>query len=324
MNSDVAAPLFIVGMPRSGTTLLASMLNASPDLAVTPETDYFPNFWRSCERSRCMDTPGRRGRFIHRWLNSPEAQRLGLGVEETLGLEAKLIARAAGHAEILGSTLQLYADRRGKRRWGEKTPAHVFHVQTIQRLFPNSMVIQIVRDPRDILLSLERVPFASGNLIRYMRLWKSAVNTAPLNSQRYRVVRYEDILAAPEATLRGLSSFVEIEYSTAMVHPDQSEDRMVDAVAEPWKSKAVKPLDPNNRDKWRQQMAQRDRRLVSNLAGHEITRFGYDPDKQDPTWNDGIYQTWRRTEDAGLMVMRLLRRGIGWLQRMILSGGGRL
>lgn len=310
-----AGPVFVVGMPRSGTTLLASMLDGSPDLAMSPETDYFPNFWRPCQRQGCLDTPAGRRHFVARWLDSAEAARLRLSAPAMDRLRDALSGRPVGHRQILEATLRSYAAERGKPLWGEKTPDHVLYLERIQQLFPESRVVQIVRDPRDVARSLDKVPWRRGNLVHHVEKWRRCVGARPVDPARYRRVRYEDLLRDPEPVIRYLAEFLEIHFDPAMLHPEQRQERIFDSDNEPWKSKARRPLDPANAGKWRDAMTDRDRGLVSALAGPELRELGYDLDAGVGTATTRLYIWWRRVENGILLLAHYGRRGAARLGR---------
>lgn len=310
-------PVFVVGMPRSGTTLLASILDGSPDLAMSPETDYFPNFWRPCQRRGCLETPDGRRRFVARWLGSPEAARLQLSSTALDELRGALAAHPVDHRQILAATLERYAAERGKPAWGEKTPDHVLYLENIQRLFPESKVVQIIRDPRDVGRSLERVPWHRGNLVHHVEKWRRCVLATPGDPARYRRIRYEDLLSDPERVIQNLARFLGIRYDPAMLHPERGRERVFDARDEPWKRKARRPLDPANAGKWRQAMSDPDRGLVSALAGSELQELGYDLDAGMRTGRTRVYIWRRRLENWILLLAHYGRRGVARLGRIV-------
>lgn len=288
-------------MPRSGTTLLATILNASPDLAISPETDYFPNFWRPCERRHCLSTPPGQRAFVRHWLASPGVSRLSLPRHVLENIRSVLSSQMPDHAAILGTTLAGYASLRRKIRWGEKTPAHVYYVSIIQTMFPTAKIVHIVRDPRDISLSLQKVPWNTGNLVQHIRDWKRCISIDVYDFDRYQLVRYEDILTQPEPSVKVIADFLGIRYTSDMLHPERGRDRVFDGTEEPWKAKASRALDPHNAHKWRRLMGDADRRLVATLAGPELVELRYEANSRRSNLKDLLYR-WFRTSQNALFV----------------------
>ena len=168
------APVFVVGVARSGTTLLAAMLSAHSRLDCGPESRFFARY-------RHLDAQARR-RLVEPTLWPDPAMELltslrnqshpviglfGLAEDE---VRAWLAARPPALPTILESLTELHAQKAGKPRWIEKTPRHLLMTDTLRRLWPQARIVRIVRDPRDTAVSLSAMPFAKesvvGNLVR--------------------------------------------------------------------------------------------------------------------------------------------------------------
>lgn len=275
----MADPVFIVGMPRSGTTLVASILNASDELAITPETDYFPNHWRTCERGGCTLDPSRYRAYVRRVLESSEFSRLGMSEGEAEELIGKITAQPPSHGTLLNLVLGWYARRNGKARWGEKTPAHALFVPEILSLFPDARIVHVVRDPRDVLLSLQQVPWGErGNMVQRVRKWRQCLEIperAGVTGGKYVRVLYEELLQTPEEEVRRLCGGAGITYTPSLLDFHSSTDLPFDGETEPWKRRAQQPLDPTNTRKWVRAMPSEDIAAVELLAREQLRRLGY-------------------------------------------------
>jgi Sulfotransferase family len=182
-SADPGGPIFVVGSLGSGSTLLRLMLDSHVDIAIPPET----GFMRAVLANE----------WIPFWLFGGEWYgRLGLTADE-------LRARLAG---FYGSLFGEYASRRGKRRWGDKTPFHVWHLEEMMRLFPDASVVGIVRHPGGVASSLhERFGYEWGRAFRHwVRVNRRLVHGAGLVGERFRLCRYEELLLRPEPVLREL------------------------------------------------------------------------------------------------------------------------
>jgi hypothetical protein len=150
-------PIFVVGCPRSGTTLLQVMLHSHPRIAIAPETRFLlPAYRQRLRFGDLEERPNRLalGKFI-----------TGRGhLFDNLGLDRKaIVSRIADGPPTLGSAigtvLLAYAERFARPRWGEKRPGYFRHIDVLMRVFPGAQIIHIVRDPRDCVASLKRMPW---------------------------------------------------------------------------------------------------------------------------------------------------------------------
>src|SRR5262249_26323473 len=116
-----AAPIFLVGAPRSGTTLLRSMLNRHPCFALCDETFFFYWVARRARAFGDLESDANRRRVVERLLEMRRVRRLGLDAD---ALRARLLAEGTSYARLFESLLRCYADAQGKARCGEKTPQH--------------------------------------------------------------------------------------------------------------------------------------------------------------------------------------------------------
>lgn len=268
----------MVGSPRSGTTLIAEVLDAHPAVAIGPETHYYNVFAHDCDREDCLGHPDKRREFLQMVLSSAAAQQMALpdDLEERV-LDA-IDENAPSHRDVLGTILSGYARARGAERWGEKTPRHLEWVPRIVEDFPNARVLCIVRDPRDVALSREKTPWESS-IWRSAKDWMRHARMADENADRFpdsfTEVRYEDLLADPEAVVERLCEFVDLSFDPSMLSFHEGSSRTFEMEAEPWKKKASEPIDPSNREKWRDQMGAADRWIVEQVAGEGMATRGY-------------------------------------------------
>lgn len=262
-------PIFVVGMPRSGTTLFSSILDAHPDIAISPETHFY---------TRCRVREGRTNRepsLEDVWeclQQQPGFRDMAFGDEEKQRIRERIrAAQDEAPAGVLRAVETTYAERSGAEAWGEKTPDHLQHVPDILHDFPDAVVVAIVRDPRDVCLSLRGMPWNYDSLPestlkwrRYARLTEDYRRDYP---SQFREVRYEDLLDDPEHVVRGILDWIGASFDASVLAYHQREVGPADAQREPWKEKAHQSIDPENKDKWRNQMSPGERAVVQRLAG---------------------------------------------------------
>ena len=274
-------PFFIVGTGRSGTTLLQRMLAAHPGIAIPPETQFFSRF-----DPALRFTDPLRPRDVDAWLASVEADpwwgELGLDIE-------RLRAHVEGgdrfaHDLLMWFVRELSPGAPEGVRFGEKTPHHEKRIARIASLFPDGRFIHIVRDPRDVVLSLRREAWWP---------WRSVQRTARAVRQtlrrqrfaervltdRYLRVRYEDLATDPERTLRAVCAFLGEEFDERMLRHHESSEAGFLASESAWKELATKPVDASRIGRWRERLSARQAACVERVVGAELMRFyGYEPE----------------------------------------------
>ena len=205
---------FVVGVGRSGTTLLRMMLDAHPELAIPPETHFAPGLIERAHEGAGADAlvdeiVGARG-----WADfGIQAERLR---ERVTALEE------GGAATVLRAFYGLCAEREGKRRWGDKTPIYVRSMRPIGGELPEARFVHLIRDGRDVVLSRRARGMGAGKPIadtadRWRRRIEEARTQARRLRGRYLELRYEDLVTRPEPQLRRVCELIELDYDAAML-----------------------------------------------------------------------------------------------------------
>jgi hypothetical protein len=220
-EAGVAPPPFpvIVGCPRSGTSLLAVMLDSHPDFAVPPETAFLKHVVRLGGDPEAM-----RRRFIE----LVTVDRTPISNWSDFGLErdafAARVARISPFTPAAGTRAfyAMYAESQHKPRAGEKTPDNIFVMREIAALLPEVRFVHVIRDPRDTVLSWRKTWFAPSQDFGVLGLaWRHHVDagrTAGVVLPHYLETRYEDLVQRPEAELPRLCRFLDVEYAPAMIN----------------------------------------------------------------------------------------------------------
>lgn len=305
--AEPGSPLFVVGTPRSGTTLVSEVLGAHPDVAMAPETHYYNVFALDCDREDCLAEAASRRGYVERLLASEAFARMDLPADVDERVLAALEAGdEPGHGDVLGTILAGYADELGAARPGEKTPRHVEWVPRILDDFPEGRVVSVVRDPRDVALSQDRAPWES-TVWRSAKEWRRhqamADDHREAYPERFREVRYEDLLEDPAGVVEDLCGFLDLDYQDRMLAFHEEETTTFEEDQEPWKEKAKEPIDPSNKGKWRDGMRPEERWIVERVAGDGMAARGYE--RSSPELGLG-----GRARLAGLYAEHLVRWGI--------------
>ena len=254
-------PVFVVGAPRSGTTLLRRLLNQHPELHLTFEASFF---------SVCRSVPGgiSDAEFRRAWMASlPVAwqrvhpQHLSTAVPE--GLPARDPA-------YLRSLMEHCARRVGKVRFGDKSPLHVSEVGSLLAAFPDARVVHIVRDPVAVVRSLWTVPWSPQNLLANALTVRSALEAIEPHRPHILELRLEDFLADRPAAMKRVLEHCELPWSDRCLEPEGEDD----APPVPW-------LTTQDRDRGqlpnRPALEPADAYRISRVTAPQRARYGYAP-----------------------------------------------
>lgn len=206
----VQPPIFIVGAPRSGTTLLQTLVDGYSDIAMPPESHVFARFATLFERYGDLSRDRNLTLFVRDLLTDVRIKRWGLAVS----VDAFCLTLADRSVRgVLEHLFALYARQQGKPRWGEKTPTHALYLAEISRIFPDAKFIHLVRDGRDVAESLRRVPFGKKSIWSSARRWRRSVRACRAFAQAMGPgamleVRYEDLVEDPQAQVNRILVFL--------------------------------------------------------------------------------------------------------------------
>lgn len=246
-------PIFVVGVGRSGTSLLQSMLAAHSQLAMPPETAFLRRF----AAPRLLGHTHRRGgpEAVENLLECDErVRRLGLDLADVLGdvnWQTRHLERS-----IYESLMAAYATEMGKSRFGDKDPRLIEFLPVVNCLWPAAFVIQVVRDPRDVVSSRLKADWARQrpywlHALVYKAQMKLGRRTGPaLFGPRYVEVHYEALLARPEEELRRLCAAVHLDFEASMLSFQESARRLVANSELQWKRETLGPVLADNAGKW--------------------------------------------------------------------------
>ncbi len=269
-----AGPLFIVGMPRSGTKLLRGLLNRHPQVGIpAAETELLPDWARRWPSFGDLRRPAAFARFFQQVRDSAYFVYL----REEQGQE---VDPAVWHATCRGYDLPQVFEALlrldggigpdGAGIWGDKSPGYIVHLPLLDRLWPHCRVMHIVRDCRDYCLSIEKA--WGKDPLRAAQRWSDRVSLARsdglgLGPARYLELRYEDLLDRPEAVLRAATDFLGLDFDPAVLSLKQPTENIGDTAGQ---ARIV----TENTEKWRT-MDPALREQVEALAGDALRAVGY-------------------------------------------------
>ena len=249
-------PIFVVGAPRSGTTLLAATLTSHSQIDCGPETQFF-NKLSATELSAAVDDRHWPGKAVHllgslTLADQPVHTLFSLSQQD---LFVFLKSRTPSIGAMLEALTEQHATRSGKRRWAEKTPNHILHLDQIRREFPNAHIVRIVRDPRDSAQSMRKLAWASQSVLANCYTWRQWYEASEAFFGRDRLCKtvfLEKLVQEPEEQMRALCEFLKADFEPSMLKRQTAASVM--SPQEWWKSDVSKPLQSDRVFTWKQDL----------------------------------------------------------------------
>lgn len=278
-------PIFIVGSSRSGTSLLAAMLSSHSRIACGPETQVLNKIPKEQLPSILADPKWPR-------LAIEALSKITLADQRVIDiyelsvdtLTQYLSSKPQTIASLFECFTVNFADRHGKKRWAEKTPRHLLHLDTIRKEFPNAKIIRIVRDPRDSALSMRQLNWTSEDYLPNLYIWTAWYEKTDAffhTDQGSITIRYEDLAQSPKEVLKKLCRFIDEEFESSMLETSKS-GKLVSTSNEVWKKQVSENLDTSRCYRWKKELSK-----IENLASEYLTKkwllqFGYNTSTHDP------------------------------------------
>jgi hypothetical protein len=271
------APVFVLGCPRSGTTLLYHMLLSSEDFAIyRAESNVFNLLG---PRFKGMRTIKDRQDLLQIWLRSKLFKVSGL---DPHGISDKILSNCRNEGDFLRIVMEEVADKQGARRWADCTPDHLLYMREIKRLIPDALFVHIIRDGRDVALSYVQqnwshpFPWDKNELLGVAGLyWEWVVRKGRelgnLLGGDYREVSFEELIGNPERTLDELGVFIEHD-----LNYEKIQRVAIGSVSKP-NSSFVRETGENFNpvERWRAKINAREVANLEDLIGGYLQELGY-------------------------------------------------
>ena len=270
----MSRPLVVLGVSRSGTTLLRVVLDRSPGIAIPDESFFVP--LRARRHGRTIDADS----FLEDVARIPTIRAWGLRVDDVRPRVRSGMATGAAIAAIF----EAYAERQDKPRWGDKTPMYMRHLSLLERLFPEAQYVHLVRDGRDAALSFLEMP--EGTFTRtwahpttpaqFACLWRKEVSAARAlgrhaGSGRYHEMRYEELVSNPDGAVSAICRFADVPFEPEML----AYAGTIDVSDKPHQLRLRRPPTPGVRS-WREDMSTSDVAAFEAVAGDLLQDLGYE------------------------------------------------
>ncbi len=271
-------PIFIVGAGRSGTTLLSLMLDTHSRIAIPHESHFFISYYEKRLGFGNLNDIGGRQALVKSILGEPFVQIW----DQQIKIEEVDLDQCYSLAGTINQIYSAYARRFGKDLWGDKTPAYTTNVDALNDMFPTARFIHIVRDGRDVALSVIRQTWGAKDFTMAIQYWMYTVTLARkmlgmLPKHRAIELRYEDLIANPDAELHKLTDFLGLHYELEMAYAytKTASKKLGDGIYKFQHTHLLESPSLTQTYKWRKTMKSVDQAIAFEVAGPLLMDLGY-------------------------------------------------
>ena len=280
----VSEPVFVVGVPRSGTTLLGELLNAHPQFAVFCES--FLCRAASVLPDDVLEGEGRASEFaaflMERFNPYGHGRRPTLAFLDSPDLRGRLLNAPHGLGPWLAVVFDAWREHERAATWADKaTPAQAGEILAMYRLFPSARFVHIHRDPRSVARSLQAVGWAR-NAWGAGAAWHVAIaeigrGLASVPEDQRWETSYEALCADPQRALADLCRFLAVPFADEMLENPRPVNPTLENISlEAITARAGHAIG-EVRDRWRDEMSRPDVRIVEAVNKSAMVRYGYEP-----------------------------------------------
>lgn len=275
---------FIIGRPRSGTTLIRTLFDAHPNVCIPLETRVIPNLypkyghlekWTETKlRSFYVDAT----RQLH--FNNWTANRDKL-LTDLLSMKGE-----ASYSDVVKVFYLNYISFYKKdqiKLIGDKTPYNLHYLPILKKVFPDAKFIYIIRSPHEHILSMKKVDFGSSDTAKLSYHWNLANKLVSKfidnNPDSFKTVVFEDFLVNPESFLKEWCSFLSIDYIKDVLNFYNAKEDVCDVYSKEKIEKHFKslfqPIKPNSGKNWEDKMLEEDKEITDFFSSESSIQHGY-------------------------------------------------
>ncbi|MEO0329689.1 MAG: sulfotransferase [Pseudomonadota bacterium] len=262
-------PLFVVGAPRSGTTLVRNLLRSLSDVYLLP--DEFQILKRFIQAVEASQDPKMIAEMLDGSTFAMHMRRRGFWPNRD-DLTALLANKPA--SEAFRDLVVAIANLEGVgtvRWWGDKTPETVFELDLVARIWPDVQILYVQRDPRATVMSMHKS--WGRSLTRSAMIWRDAIRAAHIFKaqfpEQYRLVEFETLTEEPATQLAALSTWLDVSFEPEKLKNVTSEER--------WGSAAGSTGIVKRAPDWQQNLTQSQIRLIEEICFDEMRTCGIEP-----------------------------------------------
>ena len=242
--------IFIIGVGRSGTSLLQSILNSHSKISFLPETQFLRNY---VFKKNVSINKSNYKEIISQLEKDPRFSRLNI-------CPKIVIEKSKNMIDVYRNITNFFLKNKNKEIIGDKDPKIIENIEVLNYFFPNSKIIHIIRDPRDVVLSRtkakwsKKYPYFMHSIIYYLQMTLGRKMLYKYyNKNNFYEIKYEDLIKDPDYELKKICNFLEVEYENNILNYHNSSKELVSKDEFEWKKETFNPVDNKNFNKWKKE-----------------------------------------------------------------------
>jgi len=253
--------IFIIGVGRSGTTLIQAMLNSHPKVNFIPEIHFIRRYLGNIEILKRVNN---KNQVVETFINKDNyLSRIKNFKSNYIEID-NINSLVKIHENILNNYSNEFV--------GEKDPKYLEYLRIIKYLYPDSIIIHIVRDPRDVVLSRLKAKWSQNrgifiHSLTYNFQYKKAKKEGrELFDKNYYEVNYEKLITSPENELKRITEFLKISYDEKMLSFYKKAYEIIKGKEKEWKKECFEPLNKTNKNKWKMNFKINEILLIEHIC----------------------------------------------------------
>ena len=252
-------PIFIVGAPRSGTHLLRYCLNQHKDIYILPETRYFFNIYGN--RNLILGSLSNKiSKLIQFTYNSGDPSMKEFEpLRDSIIEKSNILGKDLNFTSFFEIIMSKFAEYKGKVRYGEKTPNHLFYINHILKLFPHAKILFINRSIKNVMASYLKSSHMPNNFIHALAQNLHSREATIKYTHKGLLINYEDLTSNPRKILEKVCSFIEVDFQEEMLKPKMLDSSYSDKVMKFDNNIGILPNDP---DKWKSVLSDLESNII--------------------------------------------------------------
>lgn len=268
-------PVFVAGLERTGTSLMYALLASHPDIAMTRRTNLWSYFYKRygdlgdvANLDRCLDVMSR-------------YKRLRVLDIDWESLRADFLTGPSEYHVLFELLERQVADRLNKPRWGDKSLHTERYADQIFESYPDAHILHMMRDPRDRFASvIVRWKTRRGGVGAGIAEWRTSADLAARNAaaypDRYRVVRYEDLVRRPDEEVESICDFIQATYHPSMLHMEGAPQFRSQGANSSYGPRTEGVISTDSIGRYASVLSAGHIRFIEDRLGPAMARFGYE------------------------------------------------
>lgn len=288
MNIDNLRPIFIIGNPRSGTTLLRLILHSHSNIAIPPEAGFAMWLYKQYEKYG----PSQLNNYLH---DMKKTKKIDNWKIDWTKLEKHIkTINPYTYPQLINSIYTYYCNSINNVgvRWGDKNNFYLEYIDKIKTLFPKAFFIHIVRDGRNVACSYKELstktftsrdaPKLPDDILKIANKWNNNINRINFSFEKFNYqnvieIRLEDLVSEPRKSLTKIMNFIGEDFEVKMFEYYKISEAKGSEPSQylEWKKKNTKPIQDEPSDKFKLKLTKEEIKTFNTIAGKNLLRYNY-------------------------------------------------